>query len=80
MLLNLSLFDLFAFIEDNTKGLKCFAKAHVVAKGAVQIVFAQLSHPVNTFFLIVSQLYSRAGLHRNDQFVLCHYPVLSEYS
>ena len=70
MLFDLGLFNLLAFVKDDAEGLQCLAETHIVAESAIQIVLAQLGHPVDPFFLIVSELDSRVALHWDDYFVL----------
>ena len=76
MLLDLSLFNLFALIKDDTKRLKCLAQTHVITQGTVQVIIAQLRHPVYTFLLVISEFHSGILLHRNDKLVLRNDAIL----
>ena len=44
------------FVDDNSKALNSFSETHIVTQSAVESVFSELSHPLNSLFLIFSEL------------------------
>ena len=43
-----------SFVDDGRETLNCLTKAHLVAEAAVETVLAELAHPLDTLFLVVS--------------------------
>lgn len=76
MLFDLCLLEFLALIKHNYQALESLAQAHVVTEGAIQVVLAQLGHPVDAFLLVVSE--GDVLLHRHDDLVLTDNSVLCE--